>query len=63
MQADTRSAVTSAGGESTGGYVVVMNPNTGAVLALAGVNRNTSTGKVTDNALERLMNQLLGFGC
>lgn len=51
VQADTRSAVTSAGGESTGGYVVVMNPNTGAVLALAGVNRNTSTGKVTDNAL------------
>ncbi|WP_412988219.1 penicillin-binding transpeptidase domain-containing protein [Pediococcus siamensis] len=51
VQQYTRSAVTSAGGESTGGYAVVMNPNTGAVIALAGVDRNTSTGKVTDNAL------------
>lgn len=51
VQSDTKTAVSSAGGESTGGYVVVMNPNTGAVLALAGVDRNPNTGKVTDNAL------------
>ncbi|AEV95368.1 peptidoglycan D,D-transpeptidase FtsI family protein [Pediococcus claussenii] len=41
----------SAGGESTGGYAVVMNPNTGKIIALAGVNRNPSTGKITTNPL------------
>lgn len=51
IQEYTRSTVTNAGGQSTGGYVVVMNPKTGAIVALAGVNRNPSTGKVTDNAL------------
>lgn len=34
-----------------GAYAVVMNPNTGAVYALAGVSRNISTGKITENAL------------
>ena len=36
---------------SPGGYAVVMNPNTGGIYALAGVNRNVKTGKITDNAL------------
>lgn len=34
-----------------GAYAVVMNPNTGAIYALAGVNRDLETGKVTENAL------------
>ncbi|WP_435302712.1 peptidoglycan D,D-transpeptidase FtsI family protein [Ligilactobacillus cholophilus] len=34
-----------------GAYAVVMNPNTGAVYALAGVSRDVKTGKVTDNAI------------
>ncbi|MCL0329478.1 peptidoglycan D,D-transpeptidase FtsI family protein [Apilactobacillus xinyiensis] len=38
-------------GYSTGAYAVVMNPNTGAVIGLAGVDRNPSTGKETPNAL------------
>ncbi|WP_367333620.1 peptidoglycan D,D-transpeptidase FtsI family protein [Limosilactobacillus sp.] len=32
---------------SPGVYAVVMNPNTGAVLAMAGIDRNTKTGKQT----------------
>ncbi|WP_281680798.1 penicillin-binding protein 2 [Lactobacillus gallinarum] len=36
---------------SNGAYAVAMNPNTGALLAVAGINRNTNTGKTTDNAL------------
>jgi cell division protein FtsI/penicillin-binding protein 2 len=51
IQQYVRSATSSAGGESTGAYAVVMNPNTGAVIALAGADRNTSTGKLTNNAL------------
>ena len=34
-----------------GAYVVVINPNTGGIYALAGVSRDLSTGKVTSNAL------------
>lgn len=34
-----------------GGYAVVMNPKTGAIYALAGVSRDLSTGKITENAL------------
>lgn len=34
-----------------GAYAVVMNPNTGAIYALAGVNRNLQTGKISENAL------------
>ncbi len=34
-----------------GGYAVVMNPKTGGIYALAGVNRDLSTGEVTENAL------------
>lgn len=34
-----------------GAYAVVMNPNTGAIYALAGVSRNLETGKISENAL------------
>ena len=36
---------------SNGAYAVAMNPNTGALLAIAGINHNAKTGKNTDNAL------------
>ncbi len=36
---------------SPGAYAVVMNPNTGGIYALAGVSRDVSTGKITENAL------------
>ncbi|WP_407878479.1 peptidoglycan D,D-transpeptidase FtsI family protein [Furfurilactobacillus entadae] len=39
------------GGTCQGAYAVVMNPNTGAVLAMAGDSRNPTTGKVTTDAL------------
>lgn len=38
-------------GNSTGAYAVVMNPNTGAIYAMAGVDRNINTGKVTDDQI------------
>ena len=34
-----------------GGYAAVMKPKTGGIYALAGVNRDLSTGEVTENAL------------
>ncbi|KRN88567.1 peptidoglycan D,D-transpeptidase FtsI family protein [Ligilactobacillus ceti] len=34
-----------------GAYAIVMNPNNGAILALAGVSRDIKTGKVTENAI------------
>lgn len=37
-----------------GAYVAVINPNTGAIYALAGASRNLSTNKVTANALGTL---------
>ncbi len=51
VQKIMKEASQNAGGQSTGGYAVVMNPKTGAVIALAGADRNPSTGKMTDNAL------------
>ncbi|WP_083483980.1 peptidoglycan D,D-transpeptidase FtsI family protein [Furfurilactobacillus siliginis] len=39
------------GGTCQGAYAVVMNPSTGAVLALAGDSRNPNSGKVTTDAL------------
>lgn len=36
---------------SNGAYAVAMNPNTGAVYAMAGLSRDTSTGKLTANPL------------
>ncbi len=51
LQSLVKSAEAGAGGNSTGTYAVVMNPNTGGVIGMAGVDRNPSTGKTTDNAL------------
>ena len=51
LQKLVRSAESGAGGVSTGTYAVVMNPNTGGVIGIAGVDRDPSTGKLTDNAL------------
>lgn len=42
----------SAGNEySTGVYAVVMNPNTGAIYAMAGIDRNPETGKETPDEI------------
>ncbi|KRN13416.1 penicillin-binding protein transpeptidase [Fructilactobacillus fructivorans] len=38
-------------GNSTGAYAVVMNPKNGAVIGMAGVNRDPKTGKITPNEL------------
>ncbi|WP_413627243.1 penicillin-binding protein 2 [Fructilactobacillus vespulae] len=40
-----------AGGNATGTYAVAMNPKTGAVIGMAGVDRDPKTGKVTENDL------------
>ncbi|WP_371858090.1 peptidoglycan D,D-transpeptidase FtsI family protein [Paucilactobacillus nenjiangensis] len=37
--------------DSTGAYAVVMNPNTGAIYAMAGVDRDVDTGKITDDQI------------
>lgn len=36
---------------STGVYAVVMNPNTGAIYAMAGIDRNPETGKETPDEI------------
>lgn len=41
----------SSNGESTGAYAVVMNPNTGAIYAMAGVDRDIDTGKITSDQI------------
>ncbi|XIF20315.1 MAG: penicillin-binding protein 2 [Acetilactobacillus jinshanensis] len=38
-------------GESNGAYAVVMNPNNGDIIGMAGVNRKPSSGKITPNEL------------
>lgn len=43
LQALVKSAESSAGGYSTGTYAVVMNPNTGAVIGMAGEDRSVNT--------------------
>lgn len=40
-----------AGRYSNGAYAIAMNPQTGGLLAVAGINRDPDTGKMTDNAL------------
>lgn len=40
-----------AGRYSNGAYAIAMNPKTGALLAVAGINRDPDSGKMTDNAL------------
>lgn len=44
-----------------GGYAVVINPNTGAVVGIAGVKRNIKTGKLTSDALGTI-NQAFPMG-
>ncbi|ABJ64134.1 peptidoglycan D,D-transpeptidase FtsI family protein [Levilactobacillus brevis] len=51
LQSLVHSAESGAGGYSTGTYAIVMNPNTGGIVGMAGVDRNPSTGKITTNAL------------
>lgn len=51
LQSLVRSAESGAGGNSTGTYAVVMNPNNGAIIGMGGVNRNPKTSKITDNIL------------
>ncbi|TYC48402.1 penicillin-binding protein 2 [Weissella muntiaci] len=36
-------------GSATGGYAVVLNPKTGGIYAMVGVDRDNSTGDLTDN--------------
>ncbi|BDR56417.1 penicillin-binding transpeptidase domain-containing protein [Xylocopilactobacillus apis] len=38
-------------GKNDGAYAVVMNPKTGAIYAMAGVNRDIQTGEITYNPL------------
>lgn len=40
-----------AGGSSTGVYAVVMNPYTGAIYAMGGIDRDPETGKMTDDQI------------
>ncbi|MCH4164643.1 MAG: penicillin-binding protein 2 [Lentilactobacillus diolivorans] len=51
LQSLVHSAEQGAGGNSTGTYAVVMDPDNGAIIGMAGVNRNPSTSKITDNIL------------
>lgn len=51
FQEDVRQALTAniPSGPATGGYAVVMNPQTGAIYAMVGVDRNNQTGELTNN--------------
>ena len=51
LQSDVRSAEASAGGYSTGTYAVVMDPNNGAIIGMAGVSRDPATSKTTTDPL------------
>lgn len=54
FQNDVQKALRSnfpAGGSSTGVYAVVMNPYTGAIYAMGGIDRDPSTGKMTDDQI------------
>ncbi|MGM5485638.1 MAG: penicillin-binding protein 2, partial [Pseudolactococcus raffinolactis] len=44
------------GGHSEGAYAVVMNPTTGAIYALGGINYDLKTGAITDDALGTIQN-------
>ncbi|MDO4912401.1 MAG: penicillin-binding protein 2 [Lactobacillus sp.] len=46
---------------SNGAYAIAMNPQTGAILAMTGISRDTTTGKMTDNALG-VINQTFVMG-
>ncbi|WP_283678240.1 penicillin-binding protein 2 [Lentilactobacillus sp. Marseille-Q4993] len=51
LQSLVTSAEKGAGGYSTGTYAVVMNPNNGEIIGMAGVNRDPETQKITSNVL------------
>lgn len=54
FQDDVQKALRSnfpAGGNSTGVYAVVMNPYTGAIYAMGGIDRDPETGKMTDDQI------------
>lgn len=58
LQSLVRQAEGGAGGVSTGTYAVVMNPNNGNIIGMAGVDRNPSTQKITNNALGAINNSI-----
>ncbi len=58
LQSLVRQAESGAGGVSTGTYAVVMNPNNGSIIGMAGVDRNPSTQKITNNALGAINNSI-----
>lgn len=49
------------GGLTSGAYAVAMNPYTGGIYGIAGVNRDSKTGEVTSNALGAI-NQAIVMG-
>lgn len=49
------------GGLTSGAYAVAMNPYTGGIYGIAGINRNPSTGEITSNALGAI-NQSIVMG-
>ena len=59
LQAAVKSAEESAGGYSTGTYAVVMNPKNGAVIGMAGVDRNPASSKITSNVLGTINNSIV----
>ncbi|MBW1605671.1 penicillin-binding protein 2 [Lactobacillus sp. Sy-1] len=59
LQSLVRDSVSGSVGDSTGAYAVVMNPHTGAIIGMAGVNRNPKTGKVTSNELGAINNSIV----
>lgn len=59
LQSLVKSAEQGAGGNSTGTYAVVMNPNNGAIIGMAGVNRNPKTSKITDNVLGNINSSIV----
>ncbi len=59
LQAAVKSAEEGAGGYSTGTYAVVMNPKNGAIIGMAGVDRDPSTSKITNNVLGTINNSIV----
>lgn len=49
------------GGQTSGAYAVAMNPYTGGIYGIAGIDRNPSTGQITSNALGAI-NQSIVMG-
>lgn len=53
------SSVSSSNPYVAGAYAIVMDPNTGAILAMGGASRNISTGKISDNILGVINNSFV----